>query len=141
MIPAENTTFYLNKIKSDAYFKGALGQSSTMAHYSNKGKALADRYKICKHIYAMIPITIYVQKDFYLLEAFNEKLEQFKASGLIEFWHLSNLDTKSAKTESLDYEKALKMQQLMGSFQLLELGWLFSILAFITELLISALTR
>lgn len=88
-----------------------------------------------------IPIVIYTQKDFFLLDALNEKLGTLKASGLINFWHKQQVPEDISSSNEFKLPKVLNLHHLMGSFQILIFGLVSSIFAFISELLLKLYTR
>ena len=82
-----------------------------------------------------IPIVIYTRKNFYLLKAMNEKIEIFKAAGLIEYWYSLSFTKDFSKREAHP-PKILTLKHLSGSFQVWAGGCLVSLMVLICELLI-----
>lgn len=108
-----------------------------MSSYDNNAKHRNYHYKICDDVVVMIPVVIYSQKDFYLLEALNKKIEMLKAAGLIEFWHFQDFGRKvSDVPKKSSYPAVLTFTQLIGSFQLLLLGYISSAIVWLVEILI-----
>jgi hypothetical protein len=80
-----------------------------------------------------IPIVIYTRNNFYLLKAMNEKIEIFKAAGLIEYWYSLSFTQDFSKREA-NPPKILTLHHLFGSFQVWVGGCLVGIFVFICEL-------
>lgn len=125
------------KVISDPTAKFAFGNPLTTTLYDNTARHRNYHYKICKEVVAMIPVVIYTKKDFFLLAAFNQKIELLKASGLIQFWHYQDIDRKIPDDVRPTYQKALTLGQLVGSFHLLFIGYALSVTVFTAEALIS----
>lgn len=133
-------SFYLSKIQSDPFFKGAYVRSLSITQYRNRISKKNRRFIICKEIFQTVPVVLYAKKDFYLLEALGGKLTIFRESGLIEFWHLQHLEKKSKAFKSTHRPKVLDMDHLMGCFQLLYFGFVLSFVVLSLEILISKLS-
>lgn len=86
-------------------------------------------------------MVIYVKKDFYLLDALNEKIEILKAAGLIDFWHFQHVNKGILKAKNYLLPKVLKLGQLAGSFQILTFGCIVSCFIFICEVSIKIFTK
>lgn len=131
-------TQYIDRIGSDPNFKGAYGQSLIRILYfdqisPNRKKG---RFKICKEIFLTIPVVIYTKKNFYLLDALNEKIDILKASGLIDFWHFQDIDERLLNVKETRDPKVLTINHLSGCFQILFLGYFASFVVFAFELLL-----
>lgn len=79
---------------------------------------------------------MYAPKNSFFITAFNEKIMQIKAAGLIDFWLSQDVDERF-KYYNLDFKepKALILKHLLGCFYILGIGYLASILVFIYEVL------
>lgn len=141
VITNSEKNFYLRKIQSDATFKGAYIRSLTMTLYNNQISDKNSRFKICKEALMTTPVVIYTRKDFYLLDSFNEKIEIFKAAGLIDYWNFKNIDKKHLNYEETTNRKVLNLHHLFGCFQVLISGLIFSLIAFILELNILVIVK
>lgn len=126
---------YLNHIRTDPYYKGVYANSLFKALYLNQVSPKDSRYNICKEPYSTYPIVIYAKKNFYLIDALNEKISLMQAAGLIEFWYYQDLDIRYLVTTFTEPLKTLTMKHLGGCFQILFFGLALSFLAFILELL------
>lgn len=123
---------YSDKIQSDPNFNGAVGRALHTIIYLNHLRTEELQYNILKTTFMSVPVVIYARKDFFLLEALNEKIELIKAAGLITFWEKqyanSNMTTKIEP-------RVLKLKELIGCFQILIIGYMFSFMVFVIEIL------
>jgi hypothetical protein len=120
----------------DPNFKGAFSKTLTGALYLNQLNHNATMFKICREPYMTLPIVVYVQKDFYLLNEINEKILLFQAFGLIEHWHSESVDSKFLNVEEATTLKALNVHHLWGTFQTWICGCFVGSLVFGGELLV-----
>lgn len=81
----------------------------------------------------MIPIVIYSRKNYFLLDAFNDKIKFMRAAGLVEFWHYQNVDRKFLNFKVFDGPKVLTFDQLVGCFGILVLGLIAGFISFLFE--------
>jgi hypothetical protein len=129
--------FYLEKMKTDSTFKGAYGGSITYFLYTNQNNAKTLKNNFCKDIFLTIPVVIYSKKDFYLLEAINEKIELLKSAGLINFWHYHQFIEKGIlKLEKLEYPKVFTLKHFDGCFGIFMCGCAISLVVFGVECII-----
>lgn len=127
----EKIGFYINKTQ-DSSFKGAVGQPKIEAlYYSQIRKA---RLRLCKEVVITIPTVIYTKKNFYLIDALNEKLGLINAAGLNIFWYLQEVQPETADQKDLRERKALTLRDLMGCFQILVIGLILTFIAFALEM-------
>jgi hypothetical protein len=97
---------------------------------------------VCKEIMLAIPVVIYSQKDFYLLDALNEKIEMFNAAGLIDFWQSEPFSQKYLDNEKkVKHPEVLRMTQLFGCFEILFSGCVLSFALFLLEHFYSLISR
>lgn len=118
----------------DPKFKGAFSKTLTGALYLNQLSFNTTLYKICKEPYMTLPIVMYVQKNFYLLDEINEKILLFQAAGLIEHRHSKTVDSNFLNIKEEIVLKKLNMHHLYGSFQIWFCGCAIGGLIFITEI-------
>lgn len=64
----------------------------------------------------------------------NEKIENLKSAGLIDYWYEKSLN-KKAKVKNQESPQKLAVYQLLGSFEVLLIGYSAGLLIFIFELL------
>lgn len=89
----------------------------------------------------MYQITIYATKNYFLVDALNEKIEMMKSAGLIDFWLDEFVDKGYLRVKIPKYPKVLTLTHLTGSFQVLIFGLLASLVAFLLEFLKRKLRR
>lgn len=65
----------------------------------------------------------------------NDKIETFKAAGLIQRWEYDGYEKNYLKRNKTRESRGLNLNQLRGSFQFLVVGCFFSFLAFAFEVL------
>jgi hypothetical protein len=102
--------------------------------YENQNVPIKRRQTLCREVFKNIPAVIYTTKHFYLLEAINEKIELFKAAGLIEHWHSQTIDEKYLKENESGRPKVLSLKHLKSLFYVLFSGCVLSLVVFIVEL-------
>lgn len=137
MSTEESKDFYLKKIQSDATFKGTYIQALMRLLYQNQQGSTSTRSIICREPFLTLPVVIYTRKNFYLLEAMNEKIEIFKSAGLIEFWLFKDIDKRFLNEKEIIHPKVLTLQHLSGCFWLLVFGIFLSISVLIIEFVTS----
>lgn len=125
------------RIRNDPSFKGAYPETLLSILYSNKPKKKAARARFCADVFKLIPIVIYTQKGFYLLEAINDKIEAIQSTGLIKKWHLEHIDEKFLNTRDIKQPKAFNVDQLMGSIEILLCGYAVCLLVFFMEIVVN----
>jgi hypothetical protein len=76
----------------DPNFKGVFGAPKRFILYSNQQKPKENRNVVSKEMFVSVPTVVYVKKDFYLLEAFNKKIEAFKSGALAKIFVRSVAD-------------------------------------------------
>ena len=103
--------------------------------YLNKMNYKNFTFNVCNEIVLTIPTVFYLQKNSYLTEIFNEKIDALKSAGLIDYWMSKYLDPEylSVKVEEKGPTQ-LKFSELSGAFQLLVFGFFCSSAAFIVEI-------
>lgn len=131
------TAEYRFRIREDPTFKGAYGTYYTGVIYVNR--LMPDPYTICPEVVMTLPIVIYTKKDFFLLEAINEKLAILNAAGLIRFWHFNDNGFSTQKESK--QPKFMTLEHLKGSFYILLLGVSTSSFVFVAEVLISYVSK
>lgn len=91
---------------------------------------------LMKKSLAVIPIVIYTRKNFFLLDALNEKIDIFKTAGLIEYWFFKNYNFVNVTAKRIEGPKKLTVDKLAGCFQILSFGCTISFVIFIIEVII-----
>jgi hypothetical protein len=136
LLSYDKVDFYMNKTQKDPDFKGVVGRLSTMILFRNQKELKESRQKICEEIYTTLSIVIYAQKNFWLLDALNEKIELFKSAGLMNFWLDKYVDRRITNVKQTKSPEVLTLSHLKGSFGMLLCGSLISFVVFLAELLI-----
>lgn len=113
----------MKNILTNPNFKGALGRPLMKVLYLNQNSPRQARFKICKEIFMTISVVIFTKKDFYLLDELNNRIGAFKSAGLIEHWHLEDVDVGMLNEKERAYPKVLGLKHSMGCFQILFCGW------------------
>lgn len=93
---------------------------------------------MCKEVFMTIPVVLYTLKDFYLLDSLDEKIEQMKSAGLFEKLNLDIIKKNLVKNDVEMFPKVLNVNNLLGSFQLLCLGFCLASLVFGLEILMES---
>lgn len=81
-----------------------------------------------------IPIVMYTRKNFFLIEELNEKLEAFKAAGLIVKWYKDDLNQTALNEKESIAPRIISTHDVLGSFQILSFGLVGSFIVFLTEI-------
>lgn len=63
---------YVEKVRLDYRFKGAVGRRLHVSLYLNHQQPEERRFTIYRHAFMNVPIVIYAIKDFFLLDAIND---------------------------------------------------------------------
>ena len=118
----------------DSTFKGAVTIDYAQAAYYNKIHHKNDTFKICKEQMFSGQVVFYFQKDFYLVQEFNDKIKYLKAAGILDIWLKKYIDNKYLlfKQPKIRAGK-LKFRNLQGGFEIFCAGVLISILVFSME--------
>lgn len=111
----------MEKLK-DPTFKGTVVRSKSKVMYSNHVNRYNYIHEFGQQRVFNMQVVLFFQKESFLTEVFNEKLNQLITAGLIEHWDKTTFKKpgKVSKTEL----KVLKMSHLKGIFQI----WLSGIL-------------
>lgn len=129
-VSAEQEIAYLVRIATDSDFKGAVAKPRTQALYINARNR--DKFKILEEDYFLVSIVIYSKKDFFLLDALNERLSLFKSYGLLKYYRYQNQEALTNSNQKLP--KVFSLKRLLGCFYLLFGGFLLSIVSFVGEI-------
>lgn len=125
----------MQRIQSDSSIKEAYGQSLILTVYYNQVSTRSSHYTFCTEVFMTLPLVIYTRKDFFLLDAFNEKIEMLRAGGLIDFWKCQIIDKRFLNTKAFVSPKVMTMYQLLGCFEVLCIGCAMSLIGFCGEIL------
>lgn len=76
----------------------------------------SDQNTICKDVLLTMPIVMYTQKDFPLVDSLNEKLGLVKTSGLVDYWTSYDIAKSLFKTDASVHPNVLTVGHFIGSF-------------------------
>lgn len=119
----------------DSSFKGAVSSPLFEIVYMNKMNFKSFAFKTLKEPLNNNFAVFYFQRNFYLLNAFNEKIGILKAAGLVDYWISKDIDPSflHIKQEKLG-PQTLNIEQLLGCFELWFLGVFLGLIAFSFEI-------
>lgn len=141
VFPADRRREIINQITTNPSFKGAMLRSVTGVLYSNQLNFNQTKSLMCKEIFMMFPVVIYVPKDFYLTEAINEKIEFLQAAGLIDYWHSEILDERLLKVQESKEPKGIKLEYLSGCFFIWIIFCSFALVVFFGEIFVGFFSK
>lgn len=105
-----------------------------MVIYQNERNRNGAQFLVLSERVMSVPSAIFTPKNFYLITALNDKINEFKSAGLIDHWHDLVIDQKFLKLVSGNNgPHALKLRHVVGCFQLLGVGFFVSLLIFFAE--------
>lgn len=117
-------------------FHGGVVTTEDIVLVFNKIHHKSFTLKVLEDVVTSIPTVVYFRKNSYLVNIFNEKLDALKSSGLIGYWaELYRQSQFSKLKEAKSGPKVMTLKTLKGTFQIIVLGLLASILVFAVELL------
>ena len=131
----------MDKIKRDSSFKGAYGRPLLKILYVKEITSKEEHPTMCKQHWLTIPVVMHTQKNFFLLQKMNEKIELLMNAGLINLWRYKFFKRRFMKEAADNQPKVLYVKHLMGVFQIWLLGCLTSLIVFIIEYLTSIVQR
>ena len=135
IIKLEEQEFYRDKTL-DPSFKGAVFNYLNQILYLNQVNYKNFTYRICKENFINNRMVFYFQKDFYLLNQFNEKIEALHENGLINKWRSKFVDSRFANIKQISSgPMPLTVFHLLGSFEILAGMLMFCVAVFVFELL------
>lgn len=119
----------------DPFFKGAIVSSNDEILYLNRLNHENFTYNACNEIILTVPVVFYIHKNSYLTEIINEKIDDLKAAGLIDYWISKYLDPKYLRLKETNHGPTkLNFKELLGAFQLFAFGVACSTFAFAVEI-------
>lgn len=139
-LPEGQTSAYIRRISYDPSFKGCLGKSLTYATFLDNNMENGTTLNILDENLMTIQIVIYTRKNFFLLGALNEKIEEIKSSGLLQYWHYKRKATLDF-TNVKKLPKVLTLERLAGCFEIWAFGLFIGFLSFIIESLPKCLVK
>lgn len=126
----------------DSSFRGAVSSPLFEIVYMNKLNFKSFAFKTLRESLNNNFAVFYFQKNFYLLNAINEKIGILKAAGLVDYWISKDIDPSflHIKQENLGPQK-LNIEHLLGCFELLFLGITLGLIAFSLEIIYKRITQ
>lgn len=104
--------------------------------YSNQVNQKNFTLKVLKEYLLDISIVYLFPKNFHLINALNEKMGTYTASGLISLWMDRYLDRKYVNIEDpVVGPRTISVKDLKGSFELLFIGFIISTAVFLVEII------
>lgn len=131
VIPSTKQKFYIEKLRADPSFKGAVGEAKEVAQHLNKREKF-EKVKICKESIVFIPIVIYMKLDSHFQSSIDKTLRYVIPSGLIDFWHSPHINADDESKEVF-ITKPINLLQFRGCIFILLIGWSSSLIALIAE--------
>lgn len=124
-VVVNSTTIELRKRQTvEPTFKGAVTSSIEQILYFNKMNYKNMTLTVCKEYLFTFQYGIYFRKNSYLEEVFNNKISILKSSGLIDFWASDYISSKFLNIKLRDASpRKLSIEQLMGGFEVLFIGF------------------
>ena len=135
VIPRSDKDLILNKM-DHSDFKGALIEQMAVLTLRVQTDQHLYESQICKEKFVFISSVIYAQKNFYLLEAFNQNIQTIHAAGLNYYWHSKFLGKSYSAIVSAQASKqpqVIKLSHLSGCFQVWAFGMMTSFVVFVIE--------
>lgn len=116
-------------------------RSVTGTLYANQLAYNQTQSLMCKEIFMMFPVVIYVPKDFYLTEAINDKIQFLQAAGIIDYWHKEIIDERFLKVVESKEPKGIKFAYLTGCFYIWEILCVVATFVFFGEIVSDKLRK
>lgn len=123
----------------DPTFKGAVAERVCSILYRNSINKQNFTLKMLNEVLVSYQIVFFFSRNFYLLDEFNEKLSQFQANGLLNFWRSNYMSSASEKLAIIP--SSLDLMQLRGVFTLYMFGLLCACAALLSELTFKCFKR
>jgi hypothetical protein len=124
----------------DDYSKVAFVSSYDDVLYQNERNHKNFTYNVCNEVIMTIPTVFYLRKNSYLTEVINEKIDQLKSAGLIDYFISKYLDPKYLRVKRIEQgPRKLNVRELLVAFKLLVIGLLSSLVGFVYEIVLHRL--
>lgn len=118
----------------DPYSKSATVTSNDEVVFQNKKNFKNFTYNVCNEVILTIPTVFYLHKDSYLTEVFNEKIDNLKSAGLIDYFISKYLDPKYLRVKRIEQgPRKLNLTELIVAFKLFGYGIASASIAFLIE--------
>lgn len=125
----------LKKLRSSS-FDGSMVSGLCEILLLNQNNEYNFTFNFCKERVVGISIVMYFRKDFYLIPAINSVIRNLVSSGIVEHLHKKYLDEeKLSARKTSERPKNLKIDHVLGIFQILASGVLLSFICFVVEII------
>ena len=126
----------------DPYSKSATVTSNDEVVFQNKQNYKNFTYNVCNEVILTVPTVFYLRKNSYLTEVFNEKIDNLKSAGLIDYFISKYLDSKYLRVKTIKQgPRKLNLKELIVAFKLLGYGIASASIAFLIEIGFNCMTR
>lgn len=134
-VVVNSTILEMKKLETlNPYSTTAVTSSIEQILFFNKMNYKNMTLTVCKEFLFTFQYGIYFQKNSYLEESFNEKIQLLKTSGLIDFWAREHISSKYMNIKVRDESpRKLNIEQLKGGFEVLCLGLFVAFVIFLVE--------
>lgn len=119
-------------------FKGAVFRYASIVSYNNHINQHTFSLKILNEAFLTNQFVFYFTKNFYLVDEINDKISQFKSSGLMKHWRSKYISSIKKAKES---QTSMTLRHLSGVFELLIYGWIAASSVFVIELIFNYARR
>jgi hypothetical protein len=92
-------------------------------------------YHFADEVISVFNLCIYLHRQSCLTEEINQHILNFKSNGLMQAWVAKFVDRKYLKENVVSEPKPMVNLQLLGAYEMLVAGLIFSISVFLFELL------
>lgn len=118
----------------DSSFKGGIIQPLLEVIFLNQQNYKTHTFNVLDEYLIDVQIVNYFPKNSYLIDSMNVKIGEMKAAGLVNLWMEKYIDKSYIRIKLTGTEaKVMKIQQLMGGFEVLFIGICTSTVIFFAE--------
>lgn len=140
-MPYEDFGPILKKIRSP-FFDGTVVSGLNEMLLLNQRNDYNFTFNFCKERVVGISVVLYFRKNFYLINAVNSVIRNLVSAGIVEKLHKNYLNEEKRRARKREPSpETLKIDQILGCFQILAGGYLISSLFFAAEIIYSAAQR
>lgn len=119
----------------DPDFKGALFSSEEHVAYMNQRFFPRAFFHTAEEIIFSFNLCIYMHRQSCLTQEINHNILKLQSCGMLEAWSKKFVDPSFLKERTFNEPKVMVVQQLLGSYELLFIGLILSLKAFIFEVI------
>lgn len=124
----------------DSEFKGALLSSEEHTAYLNALVFPNQHFRYAPEIVSVFNLCIYLHRQSCIAQEINLNILNFKSNGLLQAWEKEFVDRSYLVERKIVEPKVLKIEQLLGAYELLAIGLSLSFSVFLIELCSSKLS-